>query len=476
MDNTHEGGFIMYQIDFSAPVKVHFIGIGGVSMSGLAMILQQNGFAVSGSDAHLSPMTDRLAGRGIRIYEGNLASNLEDLPDVVVYTAAVHPDNPEYACALSKGIPMLTRAQLLGQIMKNYPTAIGVSGTHGKTTATSMLSHVLLDACLAPTISVGGMLPKIDGNIHVEDGEIFLTEACEYTNSFLSLHPTMELILNIEADHLDFFKDIEDIRHSFHRYMQLLPEAGVLIINSSIRDLAQLTGDLACKTIITYGLNPESSAYSCANLSTDHFGCYSFDVLAPGHPMNGRRVRLCVPGLHNVSNALAVIAASDALGIDPEVIISALFEFHGTDRRFQKKGEVNGFTIIDDYAHHPQEITATLEAAKNYPHNQLRVIFQPHTYSRTKALFDDFAAALSQADEVVLASIYPARETDTLGMDSALLAEAITKLGTPARSFETFQEIEDYVYSVCRPKDLLITMGAGDVFKVGEDLLCHQSV
>jgi UDP-N-acetylmuramate--alanine ligase len=461
----------MYQIDFFKPAKVHFIGIGGISMSGLAVILQQNGFQVSGSDAHLSATTKNLEEKGIRIYEGNQASNLDEVPDVVVYTAAVHPDNPEYKKALSLGIPMLTRAQLLGQIMKNYPTAIGVSGTHGKTTATSMLTHVLLNAGVAPTISVGGMLPKIGGNIHVDTGDVFLTEACEYTNSFLSLHPTMELILNIEADHLDFFKDIDDIRHSFHKYMQLLPENGALIINSSIRDLPALTGDLTCKDITTYGLDPDISDYSCKNLSTDHLGCFGFDVVAKGAPMDGLHVQLHVPGLHNVSNALAVIAASVKLGVSTDVILSSLAEFAGTDRRFQKKGEVNGFTIIDDYAHHPQEIAATLAAAKNYPHNKLHVIFQPHTYSRTKALFDDFAKALSAADEVILAKIYPARETDTLGMDSSMLSEAIAALGTPSVSFETFEEIEAYVLKACAPGDLLMTMGAGDVVNIGEDLL-----
>lgn len=461
----------MFQVDFSSPARIHFIGIGGISMSGLAVILNQNGLTVSGSDAHLSPTTKRLASLGIKIYEGNQASNLEERPDAVVYTAAIHPDNPEFARAKALGIPMITRAQLLGQIMKNYPTAIGVSGTHGKTTATSMLAHVLLNAGVNPTISVGGMLPRIGGNIHVGDGDTFLTEACEYTNSFLSLHPNIELILNIEADHLDFFKDIDDIRHSFHEYMKLLPEDGLLVLNSSIKNLQELTSGLACKNIVTYGLDAGRSDFSCTALQLDHLGCYRFIVTAPETPMDGQTVQLNVPGLHNVSNALAVIAASVRLGIEPEVITRSLAEFAGTDRRFQKKGTVNGITIIDDYAHHPQEITATLNAAKNYPHKKLWVVFQPHTYSRTKALFDDFADALSAADEVILAKIYPARETDTLGMDSALLSAAIAARGTPSRSFETFTEIEDFILNSCAPGDLLITMGAGDVVNIGEELL-----
>ena len=461
----------MYQINFDHPIKVHFIGIGGISMSGLAVILSRNGFAVSGSDAHLSPLTEELASRGIRIYEGNRPSNLDAEPDVVVYTAAVHPDNPEFARAKELGIPMLTRAQLLGQIMKNYPTAIGVSGTHGKTTVTSMMSYVLLNAGTDPTISVGGMLPRIGGNIHVGTGDTFLTEACEYTNSFLSLYPTLEIILNIEEDHLDFFKDIEDIRRSFRRYMELLPEKGHLIINSSIPNLEELTEGLACRSISTFGMDPKKSGYSYKNAMPDATGCYSFTVTAPGKPSDGCFVQLQVPGLHNVANALAVIAACTEMGIKPEVIASSLGEFSGTDRRFQKKGEVRGVTIIDDYAHHPREISATLEAAKKYPHKKLWVIFQPHTYSRTKAFFDDFADSLSAADEVILAKIYPARETDTLGMDSSQLAAAIASRGTPAASFETFAEIEEFAMSRCQPGDLLITMGAGDVVNIGEELL-----
>ncbi len=460
----------MFQVDFSSPIWVHFIGIGGISMSGLAVILNQNGFKVSGSDSHLSEMTAELAAKGVKIYEGNLASNIDEDMGLVVYTAAVHADNPELLRAQELGIPLLTRAQLLGQIMKNYPLAIGVSGTHGKTTSTSMLSYVLIDAGLKPTISVGGMLDRIGGNIFVEDGDVFLTEACEYTNSFLSLRPTMELILNIEADHLDFFKDIDDIRNSFHEYMNLLPENGTLIINSSIRDLEALTSDISCKNVVKYGLDTEKSDFSCRDLVLKG-GCYSYKLVAKGTDYDGQAVDLNVPGMHNVSNSLAVIAASAALNIEPDMALKSLGTYTGTKRRFEKKGEVNGFTIIDDYAHHPQEIAATLESAKNYPHKKLWVIFQPHTYSRTKALFDEFVNALSTADEVILAKIYPARETDTLGMSSGLLSDELESSGTPAHYFETFEEIEKFVLSHCEPRDLVITMGAGDVVNIGEDLL-----
>lgn len=465
----------MFQLDFDNPIKAHFIGIGGISMSGLAIILKERGFTVSGSDESQSPIIKRLLSMGIRIYEGNLASNLDDRPDVIIYTAAIHPDNPEFSFAKKLGIPMLTRAELLGQIMKNYPTAIGVSGTHGKTTVTSMMSHVLLNASLEPTICVGGMLPRIGGNIHVGSGDTFLTEACEYTNSFLSLYPTVELILNIEEDHLDFFKDLEDIRRSFRKYMELLPEDGILAINSSISNLDELTTGLPCKNIVTFGLDEAISDYSCRDLILNDAGCFTFTVSAPKRSVDGLRIGLNVPGMHNVSNALAVVAACDKMGISPKIIRDSLEEFSGAGRRFQKKGEFCGITIIDDYAHHPREISVTLKAAANYPHKKLWVIFQPHTYTRTKSFFLEFADALSAADEVILAKIYPARETDTLGMSSKKLADEISSKGTPATAFETFSEIESFIKAHCAPGDLLITMGAGDVFKIGDELLAKES-
>lgn len=461
----------MYTIDFSTPIHAHFIGIGGVSMSGLAVILKNRGFKISGSDSKLGPVTMKLEEQGIKVYEGNLAENLKITPDVVVVTAAVHADNPEYAEAVRKNIPILTRAELLGQIMKHYPTAIGVAGTHGKTTTTSMLTYILLGAEMDPTISVGGMLDKIGGNILVGGEDVFLTEACEYTNSFLSFFPTMEIILNVEADHLDFFKDINDIRYSFNKFMRLLPEDGQLIISSEIKDFRSLLGDVVCKNIKTFGSESSFSDYSYKDATVGCDGAYSFTVVAKNSPCDGMKVSLSVPGIHNVLNALAAIAGADMLEIKPDIIASALHEFHGTDRRFQKKGCLKGVTIVDDYAHHPQEIDATLSAAKNTSHKRTVVVFQPHTYSRTKLLFDDFAKALSAADEIILAKIYAARETDDLGVSSALLAAAIEKLGCKASAYDSFSEIEDYLLTHLQEGDLLITMGAGDVYKIGEDLL-----
>lgn len=457
----------MYQIDFHKPLAVHFIGIGGISMSGLAEILLEEGFRISGSDARESALTDALEKKGAVIYYGQRASNISDSTDVVVYTAAIHPDNPEFARARELGLPMLTRAELLGQIMRNYDTPVAVAGTHGKTTTTSMLSHILLKGDCDPTISVGGILPAIGGNIRVGQSETFLTEACEYTNSFLSFFPKISIILNIDADHLDFFKDIEDIRHSFRKFAELLPADGTLIINADTPHYQDIVSGLPCRTV-TYGLeNPAD--YTASDISYDEFGHASFTALY--HRQALGRCSLKVPGIHNVSNALASIAAGRLLDLSWEVIAGGLADFTGTDRRFQYKGTIGGVTIIDDYAHHPTEIKATLKAAGNYPHKKLWCVFQPHTYTRTKALLPEFAQALTMADHVVLADIYAARETDTLGISSEDLAEEIRKLGTPCEYFPTFDEIENFLLENCTQGDLLITMGAGDVVTIGEQLL-----
>ncbi len=457
----------MYQIDFKKPIHVHFIGIGGISMSGLAEILLAAHFTVSGSDSKESPLTDLLTSRGAEISYGQRADNIKDGTDLVVYTAAIHPDNPEYQAAVSKGIPMMTRAELLGQLMTNYKTSIAVSGTHGKTSTTSMASHILLAAQKDPTISVGGILKAIHGNIRVGSHDTFITEACEYTNSFLSFFPTISIILNIDADHLDFFKDIDDIRHSFRLFAEKLPKDGILIINSDIPDYEKITEGLPCR-IVTYGSNAESD-YSASDITYDEQAHPTFTFLKKGQPVS--RVSLHVPGIHNVWNATAALALGDLLRIDIETMKKGLADFSGADRRFEKKGEIGGVTIIDDYAHHPTEIMATLKAAKNCPHKKLWCVFQPHTYTRTKALMDDFAKALSMADEVVLADIYAARETDNLGISSDTLREKIEALGTTAHYFRSFDAIENFLLENVQSGDLLLTMGAGDVYQIGEHIL-----
>lgn len=457
----------MYKIDFSDPINIHFIGIGGISMSGLAEILLKEGFTVSGSDSKESALTNHLAAKGARIFYGQKADNISDGIDVVVYTAAIHEDNPEFAEVKRRQIPMLSRAELLGQLMLNYKIPIAVSGTHGKTTTTSMLSHILLQGETDPTISVGGILQAIGGNIRVGNSDIFVTEACEYTNSFLHFFPKISIILNIEEDHMDFFKDLDDIRHSFREFAKLLPADGTLIINGDIQNYQEITKGLDCR-VITYGMD-SSNDYSACSLSYDESGNVSFDLMEHGTVTD--HIALAVTGDHNMSNALATIAAARLLDLSMDTIQKGLLSFTGTDRRFQYKGEKNGFTIIDDYAHHPTEIRATLTAAKHYPHKKLWCVFQPHTYTRTKAFFHEFAEALALADHVVLADIYAARETDTLGMSSAQLAETIQSLGTDSHYFPSFQAIEEFITENCKKGDLLITMGAGDVVNIGEGLL-----
>ena len=457
----------MYKIDFNHPIHIHFIGIGGISMSGLAEILLEEGFTVSGSDSKESPLTRKLESEGAKIFYGQKAENIIPGIGCVVYTAAIGKTNPELIEAVAKKIPLLTRAELLGQLMKNYDTPIAVSGTHGKTTTTSMISHILLEGNLDPTISVGGILKAIGGNIRVGHSETFITEACEYTNSFLHFYPKIAVILNIEEDHLDFFKDLEDIRHSFRQFAALLPEDGTLVINGDITDYQEIYEGLPCGTV-TYGSSPEFD-YSAERISYDENGHVSFDLLRKGQCTD--HVRLSVTGDHNVSNALAAIATADLLHIPMEVTKKGLLSFTGTDRRFEYKGEFHGVTVVDDYAHHPTEIAATLKAAQHSPHNSVWCVFQPHTYTRTKAFFHEFAEALSHADHLVLADIYAARETDTLGISSADLAREAASLGTDTHYFPDFGQIEEFLKANCRPGDLLITMGAGDIVTVGEDLL-----
>ena len=457
----------MYQIHFDKPVHVHFIGIGGISMSGLAEILLSRKFPVSGSDSHESALTDQLAAQGAVVHYPQMAENITDDIDVVVYTAAIHPDNPEFRAAQEKNLPMLTRAQLLGEIMRNYKEAINVSGTHGKTTTTSMITEILLEAHKDPTVSVGGMLKDIGGNIRVGGQETFVVEACEYTNSFLSFFPTIEVILNVEADHLDFFKDIDDIRHSFKLFAEKLPEDGLLVINKDIKHSEYFTQSLKCR-VVTFG-HEKDADYTANFISYDKFAHPSYTLFYKGEGL--AQVELGVTGEHNIYNSLAAIAVARSLDIPMEVILRGLKRFTGTDRRFQKKGSVNGFTIIDDYAHHPQEIAATIEAAKKYPHRKLWIVFQPHTYSRTAALLDDFAGALSQADEIVLADIYAAREKNTIGISSDDLRKHMLEQNTNVYYIPKFEDIEDFLLQHVEEGDVLITMGAGDIYKVGDDLL-----
>ncbi len=456
----------MYKIDFEHPCKIYFIGIGGISMSGLAEILLDKGFQVSGSDWHTSAITKALEGKGIIVKYGESKDHITADIDCAVLTSAVHEENLEFQEIRSRGIPYMSRAELLGQIMKNYELPIAISGTHGKTTTTSMVSEILLQQDTDPTLSVGGILKSIGGNIRIGHSDYFVTEACEYTNSFLSFFPKISLILNIDADHLDFFKDLADIRNSFKRFAQLLPADGTLIINGDIDNYQEITDGLACK-VVTFG-HDDSCDYCLKEITYNEMGLPAYTLRTKD---NTYSLKLQVPGEHNVMNSIAAYIVADLLALDHDKTVDALYNFHGTNRRFEYKGSIGGVTIIDDYAHHPTAITTTLNAAQIYPHETLWCVFQPHTYTRTKALMADFAKALTLSDKIVLTDIYAAREKDNLGISSRDLQKTIQDLGKECFYFSTFDEVENFLLENCTNGDMLITMGAGDVHKIGETLL-----
>ncbi len=465
----------MFKIDFNIPIKVHFIGIGGISMSGLAELLHTLRFEITGSDAKASTTTDHLEELGITVFYGQRPSNITNDVKLVVYTTAVKENNPELMAARELGIPVIDRAELLGQIMKCYPDAIAVSGTHGKTTTTSMISLLLLDAGLDPTVSVGGILDGIGGNIRIGKSEHFVTEACEYTNSFLKFSPTTGIILNIEEEHLDFFKDLSDIRNSFKTFTNLLPEDGLLVLNADIENISLFTDELNCP-YITYSTKKEDSPstgakhhYFAGNIHYDENGFGQYSLYEDGVLLG--EIHLHVVGDHNISNSLPAVAVARNLDIPLTTIQESLSRFTGTKRRFEYKGTIAGVTIIDDYAHHPTEVTATLTAAKNYPHSRVWCVFQPHTYTRTRSFLKEFAESLSLADKIVLTDIYAARELDPGDISSKDLEALLKEKGKDVIHISTFDEVQNYLLENCTNGDLLITMGAGDVVTIGNALL-----
>lgn len=447
--------------------KIHFIGIGGISMSGLAEIAHTRGFAVTGSDMKSSHTTMHLESLNIPVYYGHAASNIEKDVDLVVYTAAIHDDNPEIQAAKAANIELVTRSKFLGLIMKDYEFPICVAGTHGKTTTTSMLTHGLLAANLDPTITVGGILHAIHGNIRIGHTKYFATEACEYCNSFLDFFPKVGIILNIEEDHLDFFKDINDIRHSFQKFASTIPTDGFLAINGATPDLAGFIAPLHCK-VETFGLD-ESYNWYAKNITFDKKACASFDVYYNDSFMIN--LKLHVTGTHNILNALSVCSVYHFLGLDLNMLNEGLKEFTGADQRFEIKGKFNDITVVDDYAHHPTEIAATLEVANNYPHNHLYVVFQPHTYTRTRAFLNDFVKVLQNAEHVIITDIYAAREKDPGDISSKDIVELINAAGKEVIYMKDFTEIANYLKANATAGDLIITMGAGNVNQIADILL-----
>lgn len=445
--------------------KIHFIGIGGVSMSGLAEILLERGYKVSGSDAKNSPTTDKLKKNGAEIYIGQKAENINNV-DLVIYTAAISDDNPELMKAKELNITLMTRAEFLGLIMKGHKYNVAISGTHGKTTTTSMISHITLKENLDPTILVGGDLDIINGNVRTGKSEYFITEACEYKASFLEFFPYIGIILNIDADHLDYYKDIDDIQNTFSKFVTLIPNDGYLIANADDIRTAEVASKAKCN-VVSFGI--ENGTIRAKNISYNNHGCGSFDVYEGSTLLF--HVNLNVPGKHNILNALASIACSRVLNVGENAISEGLQSFGGTHRRFEFKGVKNGITVVDDYAHHPTEIMATLEAAKNYPHKKIYCVFQPHTYSRTLSLFKEFSNAFSNVDELILADIYAAREKDTGVVSSDMLGDSIREKNVPCKNFHSFDEIVNYLNKTLTDGDLLLTVGAGNVVEVGEMFL-----
>lgn len=455
-------------INLAGHNQIHCIGIGGVGLSAIAEILLSRGYRVTGSDMKESETTDRLIAKGTNIYLGHRERNVEGA-DLVIYSAAVGEDNPELSRARELGIPAVTRADILGTLMREYETSIAISGTHGKTTTTSMVSLIMEKAGKDPTILVGGNLLEIGGNVKVGDSDIFVTEACEYMDSFLFLEPKIEIILNIDSDHLDYFKDIDHIAKSFETFAKSVPEDGYIIAFDSNPFVKAVTQDRP--NVITFGLN-DNCTYSARNISFNTQGFPSFDLYHKEDML--LEIELSIPGEHNILNALAAFACGHTLGVDPEVIARTLKEFAGTQRRFDVQGRTDGgVTIVDDYAHHPTEIKATLAAAKNMPYKSLWCLFQPHTYSRTLALFDEFTKAFDKADYLVMAEIYGAREKNIYKISSRSIVDKLKEMDPKrfAYYFETLEEIADFVYANAEEGDIVITMGAGDIYKVGEMIL-----
>lgn len=448
--------------------RIHFIGIGGISMSGIAEILLNNNYKVSGSDKSKSKLTSNLESKGATIYIGHNKDNIKNV-DLVVYTAAIPQDNPELVRAKELNLTTMDRAEFLGHVMKGHKYNIAISGTHGKTTTTSMFSHIALSADLDPTILVGGNLDAINGNVRVGNSNYFITEACEYKASFLKFYPYIGVILNIEAEHLDFYKDINDIQNTFIKFAKLISKEGFLIINADDERALSILKEVDCN-VITFGI--EKGTIRAKNITFNHNGYPSFDVYNEENKLFS--LTLNVPGTYNILNSLASISAAIGLNIDKESINKGLSSFHGTHRRFEIKGKVDGITVIDDYAHHPTEIKATLNAAKNVPHNRIFCVFQPHTYSRTINLFEDFSNSFFNTNTLVLADIYAAREKDTGIVSSDKLGDRIREKSVDCKNFHDFNNIVGFLNKELKDGDLLITLGAGDVYKVGEMFLKNR--
>ena len=458
-------------MDFSQYKRIHCLGIGGIGLSAVAEILADNGHIVTGTDIKPSEVTRHLESKGIKVYTSHEPENVEGV-DAIVYSAAVSNENPEVIRAKELGIPLFSRAQVLGAIMEHYEHAVAICGTHGKTTVTSMTSLILRNADYKPTILVGGNLPQIHGNVEIGQNEFFVTEACEYMDSFLELRPSIGVILNIDSDHLDYFKTMDHIVQSFGTFVERVREDGIIIAYGDNPFVKSILTDKHNK--ITYGYS-ESNDFYAENIKFNEFGYPSFDIYHDGNKVTS--LELSVVGEHNVLNAMAAFVTASYLKVDIPTIARTLKEYRGTDRRFDFNGMTDkGVMVIDDYAHHPTEIKATLKAAKNVKHNKMWLVFQPHTYTRTKALFDEFVDAFNDTDVLILTDIYAAREKDIYDISSYKLMTAIKHKYPDKQVYyvKDFEDIVRYIRKFAGKNDIAMTMGAGDVYKVGEMLLAKD--
>ncbi len=447
---------------FKPGTRVHLAGIGGVSMCPLAEVLAGMGLQVQGSDMSESDTVRQLRAQGIPVAVGHSAENLKDCA-LVIRTAAIHDDNPEIAGAIARGIPVYERAQAWGAIMQHYQNAVCISGTHGKTTTTSMATHIFMAAQADPTVMIGGTLPLLHSGYRVGRGDTIILESCEYCNSFLNFFPTVAVILNVEADHLDFFKDLADIEHSFHAFADLVPQRGYIISNADDPGAREAVKGLS-HPVFTFGIADPDADCTAHNVAF-HDGCPTFDVVIRGETY--AHVELHIAGRHNILNSLAAASAAYVLGIPGSAVEEGLATFHGAGRRFERKGTFHGADVFDDYAHHPAELHALLTTAQSMGYERVICAFQPHTYTRTKALFDDFVRELQLPDVTILAEIYAAREKNDIGISSQDLAAKI-----PGAVYcSTLDQVADQLAELARPGDLVLTVGAGDIFRAGEKLL-----
>lgn len=455
-----------FDIDNNKGKKIHFIGIGGVSMSALAEYMYSKGYRVSGSDAKKSDLTERLRADGIEIFYAHKAENINGA-DLVVYTDAISMDNEDLKAAIRGKIDIVDRAEFLGNLMRDFDFSIAVSGTHGKTSTTSMITEVIFDLEEDPTIMLGGMLDKIHGNIKLGSNKLFLTEACEYKANIKKYFPKLAIILNIDEDHLDYFDNIDHIIKTFEDYCQNLGPDDYILVNADDENSQTLRDYCSCK-YISFAVD-KMADYTAKNIDFRETGFPRFDVFFKHKKI--AHIDLGVMGKHNIYNALAAFAACHIYGLEPAMIAEKISSYTGVHRRLEFKGTFDGIDVLDDYAHHPTEIKSTLAAIRNSYANDIYCIFQPHTYTRTKLLLNSFAQSFDNADKIIIPDIFAAREKDYGDIHSKMLVKSINSNGKDAIYLGSFEEVEDYLLENARPGDCIVTMGAGDVYKIGENLL-----